>query len=1159
MLKVKNIDKLFHNLIVINLIIIGVFWLPNYSYAHFNLPSNPFTLNHFSASNKLPGETVQGFYQDEIGILWLSIESVGIIKYDGKKITIHQNINSDSSSLSTNYPKDIIGDNQGTIWVSTSNGLNAIKRASSDVKRYMEDQESISGLSHNSLNNLTIDSYGNLWISTQNGLNILNPKREEFLKVLHSDDFDKPSSYNEIKTIHLDKKGNIWIGTTHNGVFIISKDNIEILNSVWQKQSAEEFIDSLNEIIRPKQLLSKSVLPTVMAFESNNSDTIWMATQTGLYYYHTDTKVVNKYIFNNHYGRILNNSTLVTLKADSNGRLWVGAASDGLAIIELENLTYHYLNANNYATNQLKSNFIRKIYETSCGLIWIATKFGGLHYYDSRNLTFQHIKFEQEPGFGLNESFTLALLDDDDKIWIGTKGGGLNKINKQSGQFSYYTNEGKIGDLLSNRVEALVKDYNETLWIATEAGLFSMDKDQDYFHHYSHAHIRNLYLDGDYLWIGTDYGLSRFSISKRELSPLETRHNNFFNPESNIYITRVMHDSDGTMWIGTFTNGLYEYHAESDSLIHHLHIPNNSRSLSGNQVRAIYEDKNKRLWIGTKSDGLNCFDKEIRDFYNVSNPSVLPSNTIYHILEDDFGNLWLGTHNGISKFNTQQNIFTSFTTTYGLQGQIFEINGSTVTSEGLLLMGGSNGFNVIDPKNINIEQFKAPLIISDFKVSNESLATDISEYTEFHLNTKNNYISFEFALLDYTSPDENLYYYQLYPFDAEYIYANTRNFASYTNLKPGNYLFRVISSNTENFINTGSFEISIFIPSPLWRKPRFISFVIIVLSFLIILGYFLKSKAVKRRELHLKHEVSQRTQDLLNAYKKLEVSNKQIENQNVALRKQRDRISRQNLELKIHRQNLENMVSDRTKDLEEAKAKAEESDRLKSAFLANMSHEIRTPLNAIMGFIDILEVDEFSENEKKAINEIIQTNSNALLQLINDIIDISMIEANQLTIKKERIEFNKFFNDIYQHYQANHELQIKQVEFNKQTPAKQETIYVYTDLVRTRQIFTNLINNAIKFTFKGSITIGYYVDITTNEVIIFVKDTGIGVSEENAKLLFERFRKIDSTNFKIHRGTGLGLSISKHLCKLLNGRIWLKSQLNEGSTFYFTLPIHQIV
>ena len=208
-----------------------------------------------------------------------------------------------------------------------------------------------------------------------------------------------------------------------------------------------------------------------------------------------------------------------------------------------------------------------------------------------------------------------------------------------------------------------------------------------------------------------------------------------------------------------------------------------------------------------------------------------------------------------------------------------------------------------------------------------------------------------------------------------------------------------------------------------------------------------------------------------------------------------------------------------------------------------------------MGFIDILEADEHSPEEREKISYIIQTNSDSLLQLINDIIDISIIEANQLVIRKSIVNFHNFLEEIALHYRTNKDIKKKSLEIIKSIPDENEELLIFTDQGRVRQIYNNLINNAIKFTDKGYVKFGYHFSADKTHIICFVEDTGIGISEENMQKLFQRFHKIEPVSTKVHRGTGLGLSISKNLAELLGGEIWLSSKVGKGTTFFFTLPL----
>ena len=237
-----------------------------------------------------------------------------------------------------------------------------------------------------------------------------------------------------------------------------------------------------------------------------------------------------------------------------------------------------------------------------------------------------------------------------------------------------------------------------------------------------------------------------------------------------------------------------------------------------------------------------------------------------------------------------------------------------------------------------------------------------------------------------------------------------------------------------------------------------------------------------------------------------------------------------------------------------AAAKAKDADRLKTAFLANMSHEIRTPLNSIIGFTQLLADDNLSDDQKQYI-DIINTSGKNLLVIINDIIDISKIEAGQLKVVKSDCNINQVFADLLQYFQSdrkNH--QDKDIRISVHLSLSDKDSTIFTDDVRLKQILINLISNAIKFTHCGSVEFGYYLDGEKKKMVFFVKDTGIGMDPEKQNIIFKRFRQADGTISRRYGGTGLGLSISKGLVAILGGHIWVESVLGKGSTFYFSLP-----
>ena len=253
------------------------------------------------------------------------------------------------------------------------------------------------------------------------------------------------------------------------------------------------------------------------------------------------------------------------------------------------------------------------------------------------------------------------------------------------------------------------------------------------------------------------------------------------------------------------------------------------------------------------------------------------------------------------------------------------------------------------------------------------------------------------------------------------------------------------------------------------------------------------------------------------------------------------------------RKKMKNTLQQQNKQLAIAKEKAEESNRLKSAFLANMSHEIRTPMNAILGFASFLKNDTLESERRNQFVDIINNSGNHLLNLINDIVDISKIDAGQMTIIETEFKLNDFLFELYQFFYSNISQKSKKLEITLIKEFQDDNDIIKTDKTRLRQILINIIGNAVKFTDYGSVEIEYLV--TDDNMIQFsVKDTGIGISKEEIPIIFKRFRQADETSTRKYGGTGLGLAISKACAELLDGKIWVESELGFGSTFYFTIP-----
>jgi len=242
-------------------------------------------------------------------------------------------------------------------------------------------------------------------------------------------------------------------------------------------------------------------------------------------------------------------------------------------------------------------------------------------------------------------------------------------------------------------------------------------------------------------------------------------------------------------------------------------------------------------------------------------------------------------------------------------------------------------------------------------------------------------------------------------------------------------------------------------------------------------------------------------------------------------------------------------------ELLKAKEKSEESDRLKTAFLQNMSHEIRTPMNAIVGFSSMLEEPDLSPEELKNYLSIIVNSSNQLLSIVTDIITISSIDTKQMSVNVEKVTINNLMDHLLSIF--NNQASNINIELIVKKPLPDESSEIYTDQTKLTQILSNLLSNALKFTPHGCIEFGY--QLKTNELEFYVKDDGIGIYPDQHEIIFERFRQADLSTTRKYGGSGLGLSISKGFVELLGGKIWLESEPDKGSTFFFTIPYNTMV
>ena len=622
---------------------------------------------------------------------------------------------------------------------------------------------------------------------------------------------------------------------------------------------------------------------TIRAIYEDSYGNLWIGTDNGLNKFNRKNNKFEHFTRDPNNPYSLSNNRVRVIFEDKKGNLWIGTYGGGLNLFDRKEKKFRTV-IYGKSSKEFRQNYIVSIYEDRTGLLWIGTYGGGVIKLN-RDVKFLHYFSKPDNPNSLSSNLVFSIYEDKEGIlWIGTYGGGLNKFDRRKGRFTHYLNNPEDPESLSNNnVRCIIEDREGNLWIGTFNGLNRFDRKREKFkvyrhdptnpHSLSHNYIRTLYEDHDgNLWIGTYGGLN-----------LLNRKNNRFihyksNPEdpeslSNDRVFSIYEDGEGNLWIGTL-GGLNKFDKKREKFKVYKHDPENPESLSNNFVLSIYEDSSETLWIGTYGGGLNKFDKEKEVFKHYTTLDGLPNNTVYGILEDSQGNLWLSTNNGLSKFNPKKETFRNYNVEDGLQENEFNSGAYFKNKKGEMFFGGVNGFNAFYPSEVIDNPYIPEIAIVGLKLLNEPvlpgrkfkdhiiLKKSISETKEIILPYSVQLLTIEFSALHFASPKKNQYAYKMEGLDKEWNYVGNQNFATYTNLSPGEYIFKVKASNNDGVWNEEGISLKIKVLPPFWMTWWFRSLLICIIIGLIILGYWIKTKAIRRRAQLLEKEIEKRTLQL---------------------------------------------------------------------------------------------------------------------------------------------------------------------------------------------------------------------------------------------------------------------------------------------------------
>jgi signal transduction histidine kinase/ligand-binding sensor domain-containing protein/DNA-binding response OmpR family regulator len=1069
--------------------------------------SQSINFKHNTINEGLSQNAVFAILQDNKGFMWFGTKD-GLNRYDGYSFVVYQHNPFDTTTVSANYITALFEDSRGYIWIGTLNGgLNCFDRDAEIFHHIRYRSIGSNNFNTNEIKSIAEDKTGNIWVATGNDglfkitLNHKNYSAAGYKQYIHQENKSESLSSNNTSTLFFDSKGILWVGT-ENGVNRFDFNSESFTHFKIQTKNSKAPSSPYDQAVNA-------------VYESKNG-TFWLGTLSGLvkfergngsYKLFPHEYEINRYGWGN----------IIAIIEDHLGTLWLATPGE-LMRFDPTTSSYDYFRNDPFNPKSISFSSISSLFTDKTGIVWVGTAGMGISLYDSKANRFSTLLKKKETisritGFSIRS----ILEENDDIVWISTA--VLYRWNRKTGELkSYETSSDKLDDFGNTGVWIMIKSSDGKIWAATTEGLYRYDPVTEKAKQYKFDPANNSGLpqkevysvfedQQKSIWIATENYFSRLvDIDKGTFQHFRYQTE---VPSYEEVRTVIYQDPKGIIWLGT-KNGLLRFDPLTKKIKSYQINPAVSSSINNNLIKSLCADPSepeKILWVGTAGGGLNRFNIYDETFTHFTEESGLPNNVVYGILPDKHGNLWLSTNKGLSKFNPLRSTFRNYDVQDGLQSNEFNTGAYFCSEKGEMFFGGIKGLNYFFPDQIKDNPNKPNIVLTNFKIRDHNISNridknilqkSISRTDHLILSYNDDVITFEFAALDYSASEKNHYAYKLENFNEDWIYSGSVRSATYTNLPPGEYIFRVKGSNNDGVWNEEGTSLYLTITPPWWNTW----WAYILYGLLFLSGLYL----IRRYEMNRIHWKNQ---------------------------------------LK-----LEKVETDTLRNL----------DQLKSQFFANISHEFRTPLTLILGQVESVMSSNIELKEKGKL-QVANRNARRLLTLINQLLDLSKLESGSMELKAKQHNIVSFLKSLFNSFESLAETQKIILKFESDLanipvvfdPDKMEKVFY--NLISNAIKFT-----PAQGEIKVSVQLSSFLSLPNGEskeniVQIKIKDTGEGIPENRLQHIFNRFYQVDSSITREHEGTGIGLALTKELVELHKGSITVKSKLGEGSEFIIHLPL----